>query len=70
MADPKFQALPVRVFTRYLMSLHVIKAFPFVRYLSKLPLWLARLIAEDVANGHELERVSSPRITFHPAGAY
>ena len=70
MGDPSFQALPVRVFIRYLMSLHVIKAFPFVRYLSNLPLWLARLIAEDVANGHELERVSSPRTTLHRSGTY
>ena len=44
------------------MYLHVIKAFPFVRHLSNLPLWLAKWIAEDVANGHELERVSLPEI--------
>ncbi|KAJ6190031.1 hypothetical protein N7519_000052 [Penicillium mononematosum] len=37
LADPEFKSLPVRVFQQYLPSLHVIKAFPFVRLLNSLP---------------------------------
>lgn len=57
LADPEFKSMPVRVFQKYLPSLHVIKAFPFVRYLNSLPLWIAKHISEDVVMGHELEQV-------------
>ena len=60
LADPDFKSLPVRVFQQYLPSLHVIKAFPFVRYLNSLPLWIAKRISYAVEMGHELEQVGSP----------
>ena len=65
--DPEFRSLPVRVFVQYLHSLHVIKAFPFVRTLTKLPLWLARLISKDVEMGHELEQVTTRKIDHYLA---
>lgn len=37
LADPEFKSLPVRFFQQYLPSLHVIKAFPFVRMLTVFP---------------------------------
>ncbi|KAI2887858.1 hypothetical protein CBS11852_7358 [Aspergillus niger] len=61
-ADPEFKSLPVRVFQQYLPSLHVIKAFPFVRLLSSLPLWIARRISHSVEMGHELEQFAARRI--------
>lgn len=57
LADPDFKSLPVRVFQQYLPSLHVIKAFPFVRMLNSLPLWIAKRISHAVEMGHELEQV-------------
>ena len=57
LADPQFKSLPVRVFQQYLPSLHVIKAFPFVRMLNSLPLWMAKRISHAVEMGHELEQV-------------
>lgn len=59
LADPAFKSMPVRVFQQYLSSLHVIKAFPFVRWLDSLPLWVAKRISHTVEMGHELEQVSS-----------
>lgn len=59
LSDPEFKSLPVRVFQQYLPSLHVIKAFPFVRLLNSLPLWIAKRISHSVEMGHELEQVSS-----------
>lgn len=59
LADPEFRSLPVRVFQQYLPSLHVIKAFPFVRWLNNLPLWIAKRISHAVEMGHELEQVST-----------
>lgn len=60
LADPEFKSLPVRVFQQYLPSLHVIKAFPFVRMLNSLPLWIAKRISHTVEMGHELEQVNKP----------
>lgn len=60
LSDPDFQSLPVRVFAEYLPSLHVIKAFPFVRTLASLPLWIAKRISHSVEMGHELEQVHRP----------
>lgn len=60
LADPEFKSLPVRVFQQYLPSLHVIKAFPFVRMLNSLPLWIAKRISHAVEMGHELEQVYNP----------
>jgi hypothetical protein len=57
LSHPDFQSLPVRVFQMYLPSLHVIKAFPFVRLLNSVPLWIARRISHSVEMGHELEQV-------------
>lgn len=62
LADPDFKSLPVRVFQQYLPSLHVIKAFPFVRMLNSLPLWIAKRISHAVEMGHELEQFASRRI--------
>lgn len=59
LSDPEFKSLQVRVFQQYLPSLHVIKAFPFVRLLNLLPLWIVKRISHSVEMGHELERVSS-----------
>ncbi|KAL8826053.1 MAG: hypothetical protein Q9191_004039 [Dirinaria sp. TL-2023a] len=60
--DPDFKSLPVRVFQQYLPSLHVIKAFPFVRWLNSLPLWIAKRISHAVEMGRELEEFASRRI--------
>ena len=57
LADPEFKSLPVRVFQQYLPSLHVIKAFPFVRWLNSLPSWIAKRVSHTVEMGHELEQV-------------
>ena len=57
LSDPDFRSLPVRVFQQYLPSLHVIKAFPFVRRLHDLPLWIGKRISHAVEMGHELEQV-------------
>ena len=62
LADPAFMSLPVRVFQQYLPSLHVIKAFPFVRWLNNLPLWIAKRISHTIEMGHELEQVSHTAI--------
>ncbi|KAL4967233.1 cytochrome P450 [Aspergillus stella-maris] len=62
LADPEFKSLPVRVFLQYLPSLHVIKAFPFVRLLSSLPLFIAKRVSHSVEMGHELEQFASRRI--------
>ncbi|TAQ84226.1 hypothetical protein B7494_g7460 [Chlorociboria aeruginascens] len=62
LADPEFKSMPVRVFQQYLPSLHVIKAFPLVRMLNSLPLWIARHISETIEMGHELEQASNFRI--------
>ncbi|KAG0152686.1 hypothetical protein PDIDSM_42610 [Penicillium digitatum] len=56
LSDPEFKSLQVRVFQQYLPSLHVIKAFPFVRLLNLLPLWIVKRISHSVEMGHELER--------------
>ena len=45
------------MFVQYLHALHVIKAFPFVRMLNRLPLWIAKRISKDIELGHELEQV-------------
>ena len=57
LADTAFMSLPVRVFQQYLPSLHVIKAFPFVRWLNNLPLWIAKRISHTIEMGHKLEQV-------------
>ncbi|KAJ5159288.1 Cytochrome P450 [Penicillium coprophilum] len=62
LSDPEFKSLPVRVFQQYLPSLHVIKAFPFVRLLNSLPLWIAKRISHSVEMGHELEQFAARRI--------
>lgn len=62
LSDPEFQSLPVRVFAEYLPSLHVIKAFPFVRLLAKLPLWIVRRISHSIEMGHELEQVCTSKL--------
>jgi hypothetical protein len=62
LSDPEFKSMPVRVFQQYLPSLHVIKAFPFVRLLNSLPLWIAKRISHAVEMGHELEQVSSAHL--------
>ena len=62
LSHPSFQSLPVRVFAEYLPSLHTIKAFPFVRWLHKLPLWLGKRISYQLEMGHELEQFAYRRI--------
>ncbi|KAM7183941.1 Cytochrome P450 [Naviculisporaceae sp. PSN 640] len=58
-----FMSDPVQVFRSYLNSLHIIKAFPFVRVLSQsLPLWLARRVNTTVARGKELEIFVKTRV--------
>jgi cytochrome P450 len=52
----------VQVFKQYLPSLHVIKAFPFVRLLHHLPRWLTHRISRSIAMGHELEQFAARRI--------
>ncbi|KAJ5769074.1 Cytochrome P450 [Penicillium odoratum] len=69
LSDPEFKSLPVRVFQQYLPSLHVIKAFPFVRLLNSLPLWIAKRIPHSVEMGHELEQFASRRIDEYIAAA-
>nr|A0A2P1DPA5.1 RecName: Full=Cytochrome P450 monooxygenase macH; AltName: Full=Macrophorins biosynthesis cluster protein H [Penicillium terrestre]AVK70101.1 MacH [Penicillium terrestre]QBC75447.1 MacH [Penicillium terrestre] len=69
LADPEFKSLPVRVFQQYLPSLHVIKAFPFVRLLNSLPLWIAKRISHSVEMGHELEQFAARRIDEYMAAA-
>jgi len=59
LADSAFKSMSVRVFQQYLSSLHVIKAFPFVRWLDSLPLWVVKRISHTVEMGHELKQVSS-----------
>lgn len=65
--DPEFKSLPVQVFAQFLPSLHVIKAFPFVRWLNELPLWVARRISHAVEMGHELEAFAARRIDEYMA---
>ncbi|KAI4247989.1 MAG: hypothetical protein LQ352_006029, partial [Teloschistes flavicans] len=60
--DHDLRGLPVQVFVQFLRSLHVIKAFPFVRALANLPLWLAKRISKAVEMGHELETVTAQKI--------
>ena len=63
LADADFRSLPVRVFVEYLHSLHVIKAFPFVRILmQRLPLWIAKRVSHTMEMGNELEQVSPSRL--------
>ncbi|KAF4636547.1 hypothetical protein G7Y89_g1539 [Cudoniella acicularis] len=69
LAHPEFKSLPVRVFREYLPSLHVIKAFPFVRWLNNLPLWISKYISETVVMGHELEQFASRRIDEYLAAS-
>ncbi|KAK4212172.1 cytochrome P450 [Rhypophila decipiens] len=58
-----FMSDGVQVFRTYLNSLHVIKAFPFVRVLSQsLPLWLARRVSKTIARGKELEIFIKSRV--------
>jgi hypothetical protein len=58
--DDNFMGGPVQVFRAYLHSLHVIKAFPFVRTLSQsLPLWIAKRLSKTIEMGTELEAVRS-----------
>lgn len=59
LADPELRSLPVRMFQQYLPSLHVIKEFPFVRWLNNLPLWIAKRTSHAVEMDHELEQVST-----------
>ena len=60
--DDNFMGGPVQVFRAYLHSLHVIKAFPFVRTLSQsLPLWIARRLSKTIEMGNELETVHTHR---------
>lgn len=59
--DDNFMSGPVQVFRAYLHSLHIIKAFPFVRTLSQsLPYWLAKRISKTIKMGNELETVRQP----------
>lgn len=60
--DAEFKSLPVQVFKQYLPSLHLIKAFPFVRLLHRLPRWLTHRMSRSIAMGHELERFAAQRI--------
>ncbi|KAF3935122.1 hypothetical protein ABW20_dc0101106 [Dactylellina cionopaga] len=60
--DPKFQSIPVRLFRNYLMSLHFIKAFPFVKMLQNLPYFIARHISPSIEMGRYLEELSSNHI--------
>lgn len=60
--DPEFRSLPVQVFKQYLPSLHVIKAFPFIRLLHQLPRWLTCRMSRSIAMGHELEQFAARRI--------
>ncbi|KAJ5437180.1 Cytochrome P450 [Penicillium cf. griseofulvum] len=69
LSHPEFKSLPVRVFQQYLPSLHVIKAFPFVRILNSLPLWIAKRISHSVEMGHELEQFAARRIDEYIATA-
>lgn len=69
LADPDFKSLPVRVFQQYLPSLHVIKAFPFVRLLASLPHWIVKHISHSVEMGHELEQVSLSMSSFDLAAS-
>lgn len=62
LADPEFKSLPVQVFKQYLPSLHVLKAFPFIRYLHNLPLWVAKRLSRSIEMGHELEQFAMQRI--------
>lgn len=57
LADKTFMSLPVRAFAKYLPSLHVIKAFPAVRWLNNLPLCVAKRISHTLEMGHELQKV-------------
>lgn len=66
--DASFKSLPVRVFQQYLPSLHVIKAFPFVRWLNNLPLWVAKRVSHAVEMGHELEQVLNNVILMQKFG--
>ncbi|KAF3178847.1 hypothetical protein TWF225_004800 [Orbilia oligospora] len=60
--DPGFMSIPVRLFRNYLMSLHVIKAFPFVKLLQGLPYFIARHISSSVEMGRHLEDLSDGHI--------
>lgn len=60
--DPEFKSLPVQVFKQYLPSLHIIKAFPFIRFLHSLPRWLTHRMSRSIAMGHELEQFAAQRI--------
>lgn len=62
LSDPDFHSIPVRVFAEYLPSLHTIKAFPFVRYLHKLPLWIGKRISYQLEMGNLLEQFADQRI--------
>lgn len=70
LADPSFMSLPVRVFQQYLPSLHLIKAFPFVRWLNSLPLWIAKRILHTIEMGYKLEQVSIRALSARIADAY
>ncbi|KAK6502936.1 hypothetical protein TWF481_007977 [Arthrobotrys musiformis] len=60
--DPEFMSIPVRLFRNYLMSLHVIKAFPFVKLLQRLPYFIARHVSPSVEMGRHLEDLSDGHI--------
>lgn len=60
--DHEFKSLPVQVFKQYLPSLHIIKAFPFVRLLHSLPRWLTHRMSRSIAMGYELEQFATRRI--------
>ncbi|KAF3941755.1 hypothetical protein ABW19_dt0201564 [Dactylella cylindrospora] len=53
---PKFKSIPVLVFRSYLMTLHAIKAFPFIKLFEKLPSFIAKRISTAIEMGQHLEK--------------
>ncbi|THX79252.1 hypothetical protein D6D05_05030, partial [Aureobasidium pullulans] len=61
--DDDFMSGPVQVFRAYLHSLHVIKAFPFVRSISQiLPYAIAKRLSKTIKMANELESFSRKRV--------
>lgn len=50
----------VQVFRQYLHSLHVVKAFPFVRNLNDFPYFIVKRLSHMVRLGQELDIVVLP----------
>lgn len=63
--DDDFMSGPVQVFRAYLHSLHVIKAFPFVRSISQiLPYAIAKRLSKTIKMANELETVSRQSVSI------